>query len=124
MWTGTYIHDTNLCTYFFSLFVLLNQIWDIQKAKQVHELYVQETRRQTVAVVCHPTRPVLVTAFKDGSIRVWDSNTYRYIIHMIYFIYFPKQGEVSACLSVATSRYCYTQSRSICMIWFDTIISY
>ncbi|XBH66118.1 hypothetical protein VPH35_119577 [Triticum aestivum] len=52
-------------------------IWDLQKAKQVHELYVQETRRQTVAVVCHPTRPVLVTAFKDGSIRVWDSNTYR-----------------------------------------------
>lgn len=31
----------------------------------------------TVAIVCHPTHPVLVTASEDGSIRVWDSTTCR-----------------------------------------------
>jgi WD40 repeat protein len=56
----------------------LNQIWDLLKAKHVHTLQTTETTEHEItATICHPTRPLLITASSDGSIRVWDCNTYR-----------------------------------------------
>lgn len=52
-------------------------IWDLQKEKHVHTLCIAEAVDKIIAADCHPTRPVFVTASKDGSIHVWDSITYR-----------------------------------------------
>ncbi|KAF7087353.1 hypothetical protein CFC21_090551 [Triticum aestivum] len=65
-------------------------ILDLQKEECVHTLYSSETEdriytnhhisasgESIFVVACHPTRPVLVTASQNGSIRVLDSTTYR-----------------------------------------------
>lgn len=49
-------------------------IVDLEQEEHVHTLYITE---KIVAIVCHPTRPLLVIASDDGSIRVWDSTTHR-----------------------------------------------
>ncbi|VAI63733.1 uncharacterized protein LOC119326310 [Triticum dicoccoides] len=49
-------------------------IWDLQKEEHVYTLTTDEV---TVAAVCHPTLPVLVTVSNGGTIHVWDSTTYR-----------------------------------------------
>ncbi|XP_044405341.1 uncharacterized protein [Triticum aestivum] len=55
-------------------------IWDPHTEKCVHTLSIYDGRRpddKIVAVVCHPKRPVLVTASKHRYVHVWDCNTYR-----------------------------------------------
>lgn len=85
----TYINtpDTNLQVYSSLLFVL-NQIYDLQKEEHVHTLGTPHTNEITVAVISHPTRPIFVTASDEGTIRVWDSFTYRYVMHQFLFICF------------------------------------
>ena len=57
-------------------FFWLNQIWDCQKMKCVATL---KGHADDVNVVFScPEFPVLITGSMDGSIRLWNSNTFRY----------------------------------------------
>ncbi|CAM0908622.1 unnamed protein product [Alopecurus aequalis] len=49
-------------------------IWDMDKEKLVHTF---SNEFDLVAIVCHPTSPLLITASSEGYIHVWDSTTYR-----------------------------------------------
>ena len=75
-----YNHWTNCRLYqifiWFNAFFWLNQIWDCQKMKCVATL---KGHADDVNVVFScPEFPVLITGSMDGSIRLWNSNTFRY----------------------------------------------
>jgi len=55
---------------------LLNQIWDCQKMKCVATLQ-GHVDAVNVVFSC-PEFPVLITGSVDGSIRLWNSSTFRY----------------------------------------------
>ncbi|KAK4531355.1 hypothetical protein CCYA_CCYA07G2212 [Cyanidiococcus yangmingshanensis] len=50
-------------------------IWDMQTRTPVQELLGHTAN--VSAVRFHPTRPLILTAGEDGSVRIWNSNTYR-----------------------------------------------
>jgi WD40 repeat protein len=79
---------THVYAQLISIFVLWNQILDMQQGKRVHRLYILDTTDENMtssicAIVCHPTRRVLVTASCDGTIHIWDTTTYRYAIYIL-----------------------------------------
>lgn len=50
-------------------------IWDMQTRTPAQELPGHTAN--VSAVQFHPTRPLILTASEDGTVRVWNSNTYR-----------------------------------------------
>lgn len=59
-----------------TLFVNVEQIWDLQKKICVEAL---EGHANRVSAVCsHPELPILMTGSRDGTVRLWNSNSFRY----------------------------------------------
>lgn len=52
-----------------------SEIWDLKTRKVVHTLSVSGHKMTWVA--CHPKLPILVTMLDDGTVCLWDANTYR-----------------------------------------------
>lgn len=53
----------------------LSQIWDYETESCIHTL---EGHTDVVKIAyCHPDLPILITGSWDGSVRLWDSTTYR-----------------------------------------------
>lgn len=65
-------------------------IWDLLKEEHVHTLQITGTTEHIIATICHPARPVLITISSDGSIRVWDCNTYRLKKTYMHFRKYPR----------------------------------
>ena len=50
-------------------------MWDYQNKACVHTL---EGHTHNVSVAAfHPSRPVIVSGAEDGTVRIWNSNTYK-----------------------------------------------
>lgn len=58
----------------------LKQVWDYQTKSCVQTL---EGHTHNVSAVCfHPELPIILTGSEDGTVRIWHSTTYRYILYL------------------------------------------